>query len=75
MSDLDDALALLERAILRLEAAPLLGDSDANARLAAERVAEDRRVTEVTAAIVARVEAALDKIGQVLESAPRDGGV
>jgi hypothetical protein len=67
MSDLDDVLALLERAVLRLEAAPLLGDSDAAARLAAEQAEEDRRIDEAAAAIVARVEAALDKIGQVLE--------
>ena len=67
MSDLDDALAMLERAMLRLEAAPLLGDSDAATRLAAERAAENRQLEASAAEIVARVEAALDKIGQVLE--------
>lgn len=67
MSELDDALALLERAVTRLEAVPRLGDSDAVARRAAERAAEDRRLEETTAAIVSRVEAALAKIGQVLD--------
>jgi hypothetical protein len=66
MSELDDALAMLERAVLRLEAAPLFVDSDAAARLAAERKAEDQRLAATAAEIVARVEAALEKIGQVL---------
>lgn len=78
MSEIDDALARLERAVTRLEAASLAGDAAATARLAAERVAEDRRIAEVAAAVVARVEAALDKIGQALEgeappTAPREG--
>jgi hypothetical protein len=73
MSDLDDALAQLERALLRLEAAPLLGDSDANTRLAAERAAADQHLDELTAAILARVEAALDKIGQALETGLPEG--
>jgi hypothetical protein len=68
MSDLDDALSLLERAMLRLEAAPLLGDSDAAARLAAEQAAEDRRIEETAEAIIARVDAALAKIDQLLEA-------
>jgi hypothetical protein len=67
MSDIDDALAMLERAVLRLEAAPLFVDSDAAARYAAERSAEDEKVAATAAEIVARVEAALAKIGQVLE--------
>jgi hypothetical protein len=67
MSNLDDALTLLERAVLRLEAAPLLGDSDAAARLAAEQAAEDRRIEETAAAVVARVDAALGKINQLLD--------
>ena len=67
MSELDDALVMLERAVTQLEAVPRLGDSDAVARLAAERAAEDRRLEEATAAIVTRVDAALAKIGQVLE--------
>jgi hypothetical protein len=67
MSELDEALAELERAVLRLEAAPRLGDSDAAVRLQAQRAAETARVEETAAQIVARVEAALDKIGQVLK--------
>jgi hypothetical protein len=67
MSELDDALAMLQRAVLRLEAAPLLGDSDAVARVAAERAAEDEQVAATAAEIVARVEAALAKIVQVLD--------
>jgi hypothetical protein len=66
MSELDEALAELERAVLRLEAVPRLGDSDAAIRLQAQRAAEAARVEETAAQIVARVEAALDKIGQVL---------
>jgi hypothetical protein len=67
MSDFDDALAMLERAVLRLEAAPLFVDSDATARLAAEREAETQRLEATAAEIVGRVEAALEKIGQVLD--------
>jgi hypothetical protein len=67
MSELDDALAMLERAVLRLEAAPLFGDSDAASKAEAERAAEDERVAATAAEIVARVEAALAKIGQVLD--------
>jgi hypothetical protein len=67
MSELDEALAELERAVLRLEAVPRLGDSDAAIRLQAQRAAEAARVEETAAQIVARVEAALDKIGQVLK--------
>jgi len=66
MSDLDDALAQLERAVLRLEAAPQLGDSDAAAKLQAERGAEAAKIQATAAEVVARVQAALAKIGQVL---------
>jgi hypothetical protein len=69
MSELDDAIARLSRAVARLEAAPGLsraGDGMAAARIAAASAAEDQRVQELTAAIVTRVEAALDKIGQAL---------
>ena len=66
MSDIDDALAALDRAVARLEVA-VEGERSANARLGAERAAGDRQVAETTAAIVARVEAALDKIGAALE--------
>lgn len=69
MSELDDALAQLERAVLRLEAAPQLGDSDAGARLQAERAAESARIEQTAAQIVERVEAALAKIGRALDGA------
>ena len=68
MSDLDDALAQLERAVLRLEAVPKLGDSDAAARLQAERAAESAKLGATAAQIVARVETALAKIGQALDA-------
>lgn len=67
MSELDDALAMLERAVQRLEAAPLGGGREVAARFTAEREAEDQKLAATAAEIVARVEAALDKIGQVLD--------
>jgi len=67
MSELDDALAELERAVMRLEAAPILGDSDAAAVLEAKRAADKARVEETAAQIAARVAAALDKIDRVLK--------
>ena len=67
MSDFDDALAVLERAVARLEALPFGGDREAVARFAAERAAEDDRVVSTAAQIIARVDAALEKIGQVLK--------
>jgi predicted regulator of Ras-like GTPase activity (Roadblock/LC7/MglB family) len=67
MSELDDALAMLERAVARLEAAPLPGADGAAAKAAAEREAEDRQLQSTAAEIVARVDAALAKIGQVLD--------
>ena len=66
MSELDDALAMLERAVTRLEAAPVLADREAASRLAAERENENRQVASTATEIVVRVEAALAKIGQVL---------
>ena len=66
MSELDDALAMLERAVRRLEAAPL-GDSAAVARAHAERDAADEQMAATAAEIVARVEAALAKVSQVLD--------
>lgn len=67
MSELDDALAMLERAVRRLEAAPLLGDSKAAVKAAAERAADDEQIAATAAAIVARVDAALAKLGLVLD--------
>jgi len=67
MSELDDALAVLEQAVARLEAAPVLADREAAVKLAAERDAEARQVEATAAEIVQRVEAALAKISQVLD--------
>jgi hypothetical protein len=57
MSELDDAIARLERAVARLEAAADPG----------RPAAEDRRVTEATAAIAGRLDAALAKLAQLLD--------
>lgn len=67
MSELDDALAALERAVRRLEAAPLLAGKEAAGHPTAGREAEDEKLAATAAEIVARVEAALEKIGQVLD--------
>ena len=66
MSELEDALAMLERAVARLEAAPLGAGKEAAARLASEREAEEQKLAAGAAEIVARVDAALEKIGRVL---------
>ena len=57
MSELEDAIARLEEAILRLDAA-----SEAS-----RRTGEDERLAAVAAAIAERVDAALAKLGQLLE--------
>jgi hypothetical protein len=57
MSELDDALARLERAVSRLEAA-----ADP-----ARHAVEDRRVTEANAAIAGRLDAALAKLATLLD--------
>jgi hypothetical protein len=57
MSELDDAIARLERAVARLEAA---ADSGRPA-------AEDPRVTEASAAIAGRIDAALAKLARLLD--------
>jgi hypothetical protein len=69
MSELDDAIALLEQAVARLETATAgLGGPMISAIAAAPATAaEDERHRALTAAIVARVDAALGKIGQALE--------
>jgi hypothetical protein len=56
MSGFDDAIARLERAVARLEAA-----ADP-----ANRAVEDERVTTSAAAIAERVDAALAKLAQLL---------
>lgn len=67
MSELDDALAALEHAVRRLEAAPLYVGKEEVTRLIAEREAENESLATTATEIVARVEAALNKIGQVLD--------
>lgn len=67
MSELDDALQMLERAVRRLEAAPLLSGKEAMARVAVEREAEEQKIAATAAEIVTRVESALDKLGRVLD--------
>jgi hypothetical protein len=57
VSELDDAIAQLERAVARLDAA-------CNP---ARRAAEQARVTEVATSVAERVDAALAKLGQLLE--------
>jgi hypothetical protein len=57
MSELDDAITRLERAVARLEAA-----ADP-----ARRAGEDGRAAEVAATVAGRIDAALAKLGQLLE--------
>ena len=62
MSELDDAIMRLEAAVARLEAAA--GEAK---RATDNRQAEDERVRAVAAAIAGRIDAALAKLGQLLE--------
>jgi hypothetical protein len=55
MSELDDAIAQLQQAVARLEAAP-----------PAAPTPPDPIVSEIAASLAARVDAALARIGQVL---------
>jgi len=59
MSEFDEAIARLERAVARVEAAESGGSR-------AEREAESRRLREVAGQIAARVDSALARIGRVL---------
>ena len=62
MSELDDAIARLEAAVARLEAA-----SGEAKRATDDHQAEDARVRVVAAAIAGRIDAALARLGQLLE--------
>jgi hypothetical protein len=62
MSELDDAIARLEEAVARLEAA-----SDAAKRGAESGRLEDDRVRAVATAIAGRLDAALAKLGRLIE--------
>ena len=57
MSELQDAIARLEIAVARLEAASAH----------AKRATDDERVSEVAAGVAARIDAALAKLGKLLE--------
>ena len=57
MSELDDAIARLEQAVARLEAASTQID----------RAAEDEQVAAIAAALAERIDAALARLGQLLE--------
>jgi hypothetical protein len=57
MRELDDAIARLQRAVARLEAAANPGRS----------AAADRRVTDASAAIAGRLDAALAKLAKLLD--------
>ena len=62
MSELDDAIARLEAAVARLDAA----SSRAKTTADGERV-EEERVSAVAAGVAARLDAAIAKLGQLLE--------
>ena len=57
MSELEDAIARLEIAVARLEAASAH----------AKRATDDERVSAVAAGVAARIDAALAKLGALLE--------
>jgi len=57
MSELDDAIGRLEAALARLEAASRSG----------RRPAEDERVTAIATEIAGRIDAALAKLGRLLD--------
>jgi RNA polymerase-binding transcription factor DksA len=68
VAELEEALARLERAVTRLETALRQAEAQYEASAAggdADRP-DDEQMRELTAEIVARVDAALEKIGRVL---------
>jgi hypothetical protein len=66
MSELDDAIARLEEAVARLEAAS--GEAKrAPVGVRMDLRQEDERVREVAGRIAGRVDAALARLGQLLE--------
>jgi galactokinase len=67
MSELDEAIARLEAAVARLDAASGEAKRAADDKRAEHRQAEEERVREVAAAIAGRVDAALARLGQLLE--------
>jgi hypothetical protein len=67
MSELDDAIARLVEAVARLEAASNVAQRAAEGDHAEGGQPEDERVRAVAAAIAGRIDAALAKLGQLLE--------
>ena len=67
MSELDDAIARLEEAVARLDAASDLAKRAAEGRRTEDERVEDERVRGVAAAIAGRIDAALARLGRLLE--------
>jgi len=67
MSELDDAIARLEEAVARLEAASNVAKRAAEGDHREEGQPEDERVRAVAAAIAGRLDAALAKLGRLIE--------
>ena len=69
MRRLEEAIERLERAVARLETARGMRGRDValpEARVLAEREAENQRLKEIAGRVAARVDNALARIGQVL---------
>jgi len=67
MSELDDAIARLEEAVARLEAASGEAKRAPVGVRVDDRQTEDEQVRGVAAAIAGRIDAALARLGQLLE--------
>ena len=67
MSELDDAIARLEAAVARLEAASGEAKTTRDDERVDDRQAEEARVREVAGRIAGRIDAALARLGQLLE--------
>jgi hypothetical protein len=67
MSELGDAIARLEEAVARLEAASGEAKRAHVDEPADDRRAEDERVREIAGRIAGRIDAALARLGQLLE--------
>jgi hypothetical protein len=67
MSELDDAIERLEEAVARLEAASNIAKRAAASEQLGGEQPEGERVRAVAAVIAGRIDAALAKLGQLLE--------
>jgi len=67
MSELDDAIARLEEAVARLEAASNVAKRAAEGGHREDGQLEDERVRAIAAAIAGRLDAALAKLGRLIE--------